>query len=166
MGKVSGRGGFLSRSREGGEIEDLYLSCHLGEGFWLTLLTDALPLLETQDTPVFSYKDTCELIACLEELVMEGSDHPRSAPLSDDKNRLIRLALTKNLVRACVHDPSHCNLTDHITLKVSHSDGLKTIDAVIACIEQQEEFTPLDHLTLQWWRSMRRPEGERDYRNY
>uniref|UniRef100_A0A1B6GHG6 Nuclear pore complex protein Nup85 n=2 Tax=Proconiini TaxID=565685 RepID=A0A1B6GHG6_9HEMI len=76
--------------------------------FWLTLLTDALPLLETQDTPVFSYKDTCELIACLEELVMEGSDHPRSAPLSDDKNRLIRLALTKNLVRACVHDPSHC----------------------------------------------------------
>lgn len=74
----------------------LYLVCY---SFWLTLLTDALPLLETQGTPVFSFKDTCELINCLEELTVEGSDHPHSVPVSDDKNRFIRLALTKNLAR-------------------------------------------------------------------
>lgn len=77
--------------------------------FWLTLLTDTLPLLESQDAPVFSYKDTCELISCLEELVMEGDDHPRSIPRrsSEDRNRLIRLALTKNLARALVHEASN-----------------------------------------------------------
>lgn len=75
--------------------------------FWLTLLTDAITLLDS-NVPVFSHRDTCELIGCLEELMMEETDHPRhssTTPLAD-KHHLIRLALAKNLMRATIDEAS------------------------------------------------------------
>lgn len=75
--------------------------------FWLTLLNDALPLLERQDAPIFSYEDTCELMSCLEELTTEETDHPRASKLPIvDRTKLIRLALSKNLKEALIHEGS------------------------------------------------------------
>lgn len=75
--------------------------------FWLTLLTDALPLLESQDVPVFTYEETCQLITCLEELIMECHESLQSKKSCViDRTKLIRLALTKNLARALIHEGS------------------------------------------------------------
>ncbi|XP_046666442.1 jerky protein homolog [Homalodisca vitripennis] len=41
--------------------------------------------------------------------------------------------------------------TDEIVEKISHSDGLKALEAALAYIEQQEESTPADVLHLQRW---------------
>lgn len=73
--------------------------------FWLTLLTDALPLLESQDVPVFTYEETCQLITCLEELIMECHESLQSKKSQViDRTKLIRLALTKNLARSLIHE--------------------------------------------------------------
>ncbi|XP_054258211.1 nuclear pore complex protein Nup85 [Macrosteles quadrilineatus] len=74
--------------------------------FWLTLLTDSLPLLESKEMPVFSYRDTVTLMVALEELEMERVDHPRAPPLSTlkEKHRLVRMALTQNLARATLYE--------------------------------------------------------------
>lgn len=63
--------------------------------FWVTLLTDALPLLEC-DELVFSSNDTYTLLHCLEE----------RAHLSElqDKVELIRLAIARNLGRALIYE--------------------------------------------------------------
>lgn len=76
--------------------------------FWLTLLTDALPLLESQDVPVFTYEETCQLITCLEELTMEYHESLQHKKPSHviDRTKLIRLALTKNLARSLIYEGS------------------------------------------------------------
>ncbi|KAJ9589474.1 hypothetical protein L9F63_017335 [Diploptera punctata] len=89
--------------------------------FWMTLLTDALPLLESNDI-VFTSEDTYELLNCMEELLGEGyipdvggqysADKPKAVkeqePLDvnimEDKVKLTRLALARNLARALNHE--------------------------------------------------------------
>uniref|UniRef100_A0A1B6DZI9 Nuclear pore complex protein Nup85 n=2 Tax=Clastoptera arizonana TaxID=38151 RepID=A0A1B6DZI9_9HEMI len=74
--------------------------------FWLTLLSDALPLLERQD--VFTYEETCELMSCLEDLTTEETDHPRASKLPIvDRTKLIRLVLTKNMKQALINEASN-----------------------------------------------------------
>ncbi|XP_044529316.1 nuclear pore complex protein Nup85 isoform X2 [Gracilinanus agilis] len=78
--------------------------------FWMTLLTDALPLLE-QKQVIFAAEQTYELMQCLEDLTM-GRPEPRKLggqrSQEDDvettKVEMLRLALARNLARAIVKE--------------------------------------------------------------
>lgn len=59
--------------------------------FWSTLLTDAIPLLES-DQVLFSSEDTSILARCVEA---HGDD-----PKFEDKLEIFRLAVARNLARA------------------------------------------------------------------
>jgi nuclear pore complex protein Nup85 len=87
----------------------------------MTLLTDALPLLESNDI-VLTSEDTYELLNCMEELLGEGQipdiggtpggdklmtvqDHSADAnSILEEKVKLIRLALARNLARSLNHE--------------------------------------------------------------
>ena len=67
------------------------MKCLLLYRFWLTLLTDALPLLEVDDV-IFSSQQTYELMHCLEELSVaqrleaaERKDNMQTTPKSQVK---------------------------------------------------------------------------------
>uniref|UniRef100_F6QGW6 Nuclear pore complex protein Nup85 n=1 Tax=Ornithorhynchus anatinus TaxID=9258 RepID=F6QGW6_ORNAN len=66
--------------------------------FWMTLLTDALPLLE-QKQVIFSAEQTYELLQCLEALTSRDDDGVEATKLE-----MLRLALARNLARAIVRD--------------------------------------------------------------
>ncbi|KAM9006654.1 nuclear pore complex protein Nup85 isoform X2 [Sarcophilus harrisii] len=78
--------------------------------FWMTLLTDALPLLE-QKQVIFSAEQTYELMQCLEDLTIgrtESRDLEGQRLQDDDiettKVEMLRLALARNLARAIVKE--------------------------------------------------------------
>ncbi|XP_072225877.1 nuclear pore complex protein Nup85 [Leuresthes tenuis] len=78
--------------------------------FWMTLLTDALPLLEQKEV-IFSAEQTYELMFCLEELTSSlntattGTDKPmQEEDLELTKVELLRLALARNLATAIVKE--------------------------------------------------------------
>ncbi|XP_032947601.1 nuclear pore complex protein Nup85 isoform X3 [Rhinolophus ferrumequinum] len=82
--------------------------------FWMTLLTDALPLLE-QKQVIFSAEQTYELMRCLEDLASASGrpvhGEPDAPQLQDDdiettKVEMLRLALARNLARAIVKEGS------------------------------------------------------------
>lgn len=80
--------------------------------FWMTLLTDALPLLE-QKQVIFSSEQTYELMRCLEHLASArtGCGEPDAQRLQDDdvettKVEMLRLALARNLARAIIREGS------------------------------------------------------------
>lgn len=80
--------------------------------FWLTLLKDAIPLLEAREL-IFSSSDTYQLMHCLEELtkefdVMKQKDGKRRAFSEHEKEKLdlLKLGLTRNLSRAIVTEGS------------------------------------------------------------
>uniref|UniRef100_A0A8D0L709 Nuclear pore complex protein Nup85 n=1 Tax=Sphenodon punctatus TaxID=8508 RepID=A0A8D0L709_SPHPU len=73
--------------------------------FWMTLLTDALPLLEQKEV-IFSAEQTYELMRCLEDLTAGKSETQK---MQDDdiettKVEMLRLALARNLARAIVKE--------------------------------------------------------------
>ncbi|PNJ87777.1 NUP85 isoform 24, partial [Pongo abelii] len=82
--------------------------------FWMTLLTDALPLLEQKQVKViFSAEQTYELMRCLEDLTSRRPVHGESdtEQLQDDdiettKVEMLRLALARNLARAIIREGS------------------------------------------------------------
>lgn len=87
----------------------------------MTLLTDALPLLESNDI-VLTSEDTYELLNAMEELLGEGHNSDIGGTLGSDKLttiqdqsldannlveekvKLIRLALARNLARSLNHE--------------------------------------------------------------
>eukprot|EP00063_Salmo_salar_P083524 XP_014058359.1 PREDICTED: nuclear pore complex protein Nup85-like [Salmo salar] len=76
--------------------------------FWMTLLTDALPLLEQKEV-IFSADQTHELMFCLEELTSGKSVPNPDRPMQDEdiettKIELLRLALARNLAMAIVKE--------------------------------------------------------------
>ncbi|XP_041364866.1 nuclear pore complex protein Nup85-like [Gigantopelta aegis] len=76
--------------------------------FWIILILDALPLLETKQV-VFSSTQTYELMHCLEELMqdMVKENKSENKALSEPRKQkleLLRLALTRNLSRAIIHE--------------------------------------------------------------
>ncbi|MEJ1269305.1 nucleoporin 85 [Cricetulus griseus] len=80
--------------------------------FWMTLLTDALPLLE-QKQVIFSSEQTYELMRCLEDLASgrPGCGELDAQRLQDDdiettKVEMLRLALARNLARAIIREGS------------------------------------------------------------
>ncbi|KAM9045142.1 nuclear pore complex protein Nup85 isoform 2-T2 [Megaptera novaeangliae] len=80
--------------------------------FWMTLLTDALPLLE-QKQVIFSAEQTYELMRCLEDLTSERPvrGEPDAQQLQDDdvettKVEMLRLALARNLARSIIKEGS------------------------------------------------------------
>ncbi|XP_060068620.1 nuclear pore complex protein Nup85-like [Ylistrum balloti] len=68
--------------------------------FWVTLLVDAIPLLEAEEV-IFSSSQTFDLMHCLEELMREFKDIDVR---EKEKLALLRLALTRNLSRAIVKE--------------------------------------------------------------
>ncbi|XP_047613557.1 nuclear pore complex protein Nup85 isoform X1 [Phacochoerus africanus] len=80
--------------------------------FWMTLLTDALPLLE-QKQVIFSAEQTYELMRCLEDLTSERPAHgePDAQQLQDDdiettKVEMLRIGLARNLARSIIKEGS------------------------------------------------------------
>ncbi|KAJ3600754.1 hypothetical protein NHX12_031729 [Muraenolepis orangiensis] len=78
--------------------------------FWMTLLMDALPLLEQKEV-IFSADQTHELIFCLEDLTssLNITTVPLDEPMQDEdmevtKVELLRLALARNLAMAIVKE--------------------------------------------------------------
>ncbi|XP_053309489.1 nuclear pore complex protein Nup85 [Spea bombifrons] len=79
--------------------------------FWLTLLLDALPLLE-QKQVIFSAKQTYALIQCLEERMAgkqettkpQESQKAQDVSIENTKVEMLRLALARNLARAIVKE--------------------------------------------------------------
>lgn len=78
--------------------------------FWMTLLTDALPLLEQKEV-IFSADQTYELMFCLEELTSSlnttagSTDRPtQDEDIEVTKVELLRLALARNLAMAIVKE--------------------------------------------------------------
>lgn len=78
--------------------------------FWMTLLTDALPLLEQKEV-IFSAEQTHELMFCLEELTSSlntaapGTDRPmQDEDIELTKVELLRLALARNLAMAIIKE--------------------------------------------------------------
>lgn len=76
------------------------------QSFWMTLLTDALPLLEQKEV-IFSADQTYKLMSCLEELTSSlntttpGGDQPmQDEDIEVTKVELLRLALARNLAMA------------------------------------------------------------------
>ncbi|XDV12243.1 hypothetical protein PO909_000953 [Leuciscus waleckii] len=73
---------------------------------WMTLLTDALPLLEQKEV-IFSVDQTYELMSCLEEL-NSGTKEPKQTDQDEDiestKTELLRLSLARNLAMAIVKE--------------------------------------------------------------
>ncbi|KAF7221083.1 transcript variant X2 [Nothobranchius furzeri] len=80
------------------------------QSFWMTLLTDALPLLEQKEV-IFSAEQTYELMYCLEELTSSlitaasGSGRPmQEEDVEVTKVEMLRLALARNLASAIVKE--------------------------------------------------------------
>ncbi|KAM3921196.1 nuclear pore complex protein Nup85 [Leptodactylus fuscus] len=79
--------------------------------FWLTLLLDALPLLEQQQV-IFSAEQTYQLMSCLEErtaakleaIQLEESRRAQDNSIENTKVEMLRLALARNLARAIVKE--------------------------------------------------------------
>uniref|UniRef100_A0A671XJW6 Nuclear pore complex protein Nup85 n=1 Tax=Sparus aurata TaxID=8175 RepID=A0A671XJW6_SPAAU len=94
----------LYGEKRSGEAAKLLLSLMTAKiaprSFWMTLLTDALPLLEQKEV-IFSADQTHELMFCLEELTsLNTTDEDTELT----KVELLRLALARNLARAIVKE--------------------------------------------------------------
>jgi len=91
--------------------------------FWLMLLMDTLPLLESGEV-IFDVDDTYELLHCLEELQTwskleslpdeedGGGGGALKSSLDEEKTGLLRLALARNLARALVEPGSAISLAE------------------------------------------------------
>ncbi|KAL6102829.1 nup85 [Pungitius sinensis] len=97
-----------------GEAAKLLLSLMTAKiaprSFWMTLLTDALPLLEQKEV-IFSADQTHELMFCLEELTSSlNASALGSAKTSQDEDieltkvELLRLSLARNLAMAIIKE--------------------------------------------------------------
>ncbi|KAG5279982.1 hypothetical protein AALO_G00083650 [Alosa alosa] len=78
------------------------------QSFWMTLLIDALPLLEQKEV-IFSVDQTHELMFCLEELTSGKAPPNPDRPMQEEdlettKIELLRLALARNLAMAIVKE--------------------------------------------------------------
>uniref|UniRef100_A0A8C6M093 Nuclear pore complex protein Nup85 n=1 Tax=Nothobranchius furzeri TaxID=105023 RepID=A0A8C6M093_NOTFU len=71
------------------------------QSFWMTLLTDALPLLEQKEV-IFSAEQTYELMYCLEELTSSLITAEEDVEVT--KVEMLRLALARNLASAIVKE--------------------------------------------------------------
>ncbi|XP_033118956.1 nuclear pore complex protein Nup85-like [Anneissia japonica] len=102
--------------KEGASLLLSLLSAKLApKRFWLTLLTDALPLLELQDV-ILSSKQTYELMHSLQDCrdyhSQQYSDrdyrlhHKGAFHVENEKIELLQLALARNLARAILEEAS------------------------------------------------------------
>ncbi|NXU56460.1 NUP85 protein, partial [Turnix velox] len=94
------------RFSEAARLLLLLLTAHIAPcSFWMTLLTDALPLLEQKEV-VFSAEQTYELMRCLEDLTAHKSDKTKSQDdeVETTKVEMLRLALARNLARVIIKE--------------------------------------------------------------
>lgn len=74
------------------------------KGFQMVMLYDALPLLEAAE-PVFTMEETSQLMACLESIAASCMKNEKMETFQK-KERMIRLALARNLARSFIHENS------------------------------------------------------------
>ncbi|KAM9745787.1 nuclear pore complex protein Nup85 isoform 1-T1 [Menidia menidia] len=100
------------RFREAGKLLLSLMTAKIApQSFWMTLLTDALPLLEQKEV-IFSAEQTYELMFCLEELTSLNTAAPDTdKPMQQEDDdveltnvELLRLALARNLATAIVKE--------------------------------------------------------------
>ncbi|KAM7089286.1 LOW QUALITY PROTEIN: nuclear pore complex protein Nup85 [Ciconia maguari] len=102
------------RFSEAAKLLLMLMTAHIAPcSFWMTLLTDALPLLEQKEV-IFSAEQTYELMRCLEDLTAGKSDKQK---FQDDdvetmKVEMLRLALARNLARVIVKEGTWKDLED------------------------------------------------------
>lgn len=77
--------------------------------FWVTLLVDAIPFLQA-DQVLFSSTQTTELLQCLQELVDDASLPNKQRVTLEEEEKMMRLALAKNLARALTKE-GDCSVT-------------------------------------------------------
>ncbi|GFR99816.1 nuclear pore complex protein Nup85-like [Elysia marginata] len=74
--------------------------------FWMTLLMDALPLLDLPKV-ILNIQQTYEILHCLEELHRDGTASDESLSEAEvERAKVLRLALQKNLSRAIIEEGS------------------------------------------------------------
>ncbi|XP_062495846.1 nuclear pore complex protein Nup85 isoform X1 [Pezoporus occidentalis] len=94
------------RFSEAARLLLMLMTAHIAPcSFWMTLLTDALPLLEQKEV-IFSAEQTYELMRCLEDLTAGKSDKQKFQEDSVEtmKVEMLRLALARNLARVIVKE--------------------------------------------------------------
>uniref|UniRef100_A0A8C4UID1 Nuclear pore complex protein Nup85 n=1 Tax=Falco tinnunculus TaxID=100819 RepID=A0A8C4UID1_FALTI len=94
------------RFSEAAKLLLMLMTAHIAPcSFWMTLLTDALPLLEQKEV-VFSAEQTYELMRCLEDLTAGKSDKQKFQvdDVETMKVEMLRLALARNLARVIVKE--------------------------------------------------------------
>ncbi|KAF6209845.1 hypothetical protein GE061_015597 [Apolygus lucorum] len=85
--------------------------------FWLTLLSDALPLLEHSNPPLLSHDDTMIILACLEELMMDVADNIIELPPQFSKRtENLRIAIARNLATTILRESAFLS-APHNTIK-------------------------------------------------
>ncbi|XP_014809475.1 PREDICTED: nuclear pore complex protein Nup85 isoform X1 [Calidris pugnax] len=94
------------RFSEAARLLLMLMTAHIAPcSFWMTLLTDALPLLEQKEV-IFSAEQTYELMRCLEDLTARKSDEQKlqGDDVETTKVEMLRLALARNLARVIVKE--------------------------------------------------------------
>ncbi|XP_005093863.1 nuclear pore complex protein Nup85 [Aplysia californica] len=76
------------------------------KSFWMTMLLDALPLLNLEKVAL-GVQQTYEMMHCLDELQRDGESNQKNfTDTALDKLKMLRMALTKNLSRAIIEEGS------------------------------------------------------------
>ncbi|NXH15913.1 NUP85 protein, partial [Bucco capensis] len=94
------------RFAEAARLLLMLMTAHIAPcSFWMTLLTDALPLLEQKEV-VFSTEQTYELMRCLEDLTAGKSEKKKVQDdgVENTKVEMLRLALARNLARVIIKE--------------------------------------------------------------
>lgn len=111
--------------------------------------------IEKESDESAKLQEVSELVELANELPVGNPIEPND--IEEWLNADQQLELTDNniadMVRKPDEDESEDDL-DEVVPKISHSDGLKAIETTIAYIEQQDECTAQDVLSLQRWRSI------------
>ncbi|KAN0048130.1 hypothetical protein ACTA71_002525 [Dictyostelium dimigraforme] len=70
--------------------------------FWLRLLIDCVPLLESLKNLYFTYQDTLLLQSCLEEIIQSHLFNQYSLNISNQDIQILRSALARNLAKSII----------------------------------------------------------------
>lgn len=158
----------ISKLDEGMTVKDALKQVTLKDvSYWIASAWDEVKITTVQkswknlfgiDGPykkVPEPENMSELVELANELPVD--DQINSEDIRDWCNQDVQMEITDEEIIDMVtgaKDSEGDDNMDEITPKISYTDGLKSIDAALAFIEQQEECTPHDILFLQRWRNI------------
>ncbi|EFA78375.1 nucleoporin 85 [Heterostelium album PN500] len=83
--------------------------------FWIRLLLDIVPLLESSKKVYFGYDDTILLLNCLEEICSPHLIDQYLEGVSDSEIQTLRLALARNVSKSFIFANHHSNISNSLT---------------------------------------------------